>query len=731
MEPFDPAVSTQVAGLYFEAERQIVQAISARLQAGALAGEWRMNALKDAQVLSKPLRDAMWKAGQPNLWVETAGQAYLSSAANASLLDVRGGKVPSIQALTAVRSVATEMADTMNAVNRSILRRADDTYARIIGKVVGQNLAGEAYITRAKAAQQAMDLFTKDGVGKFADRNGRQWRLGDYVDMATRTGLHRAQLGGHEAALDAAALDLVAVQPGPRPCPICDKWARAVLTRSGETGTIEVTNEVTGNTMKVRVDGTLNDARRAGFQHPNCRCSLRAFIPGVTTKAELERPPYDAAGYRAQQTQRGLENDLRAAKMREAAAVDPAVKAAAKAKVREAKGKLDNHLGEYQYLKRRTDRQGVGPKGRFRPGQGGVAPDIKTPPPGTIWDIPVDNPRPTLRPGPVVAPKPKPKPKVAPAPKVDPVSKRPAITPLLDGKDGPMPTKFSRLATAESMEDIATKANPGYDRLLERTDYGNNCTYVVNAVEMRARGYDVVARRTAKGKGRPDTEYLEDWVEDRPMTNFTWGSNIKASRTMTQDRMNELTADMPDGARGYVRGLYRDRGGHIFNWEKVNGKLVYHEGQVSKVTTAEAYDQLGNFNAATIKFIRVDDLTPSPALLETVQATGDLALTGRAALVKELEWVEERAGRLLAEAKALEDAFTLEHGTAYEAFKIAKVPRRMAYSPLKLAKLGVSQERVVAAVQAYQPVKAKLESAASWRADRTRLRKALKDLPPE
>lgn len=361
-------VAYQVASLYFEAEAAIVEAVGQALLKTAEVPTWKMQAVTAQQALSKESRAAMAAAGSADLWEGTAGAAYASNPATLGLLDwhaQHGSKMPSTQAKAAVGAVATELADALSAVNRSILRRVDDVYAQVVGRAVGLVAAGGSYTTRVQAAQRAMDELAQRGIGTFVDRSGRPWRLGDYVDMATRTGLANAQIAGHEAALAESGLDLVVVHPGPRACPVCDKWARKVLTINGQPGTHEVVNEVTGKTMKVHVDATLAQARADGFQHPNCRCSIRAFIPGVTTKESIKRPPYDEAAYKAQQKQRALERQVRDARMRQVATVDPAQRADAAKAVARARGALKEHLAGHPALKARPDRVSIGK--RFAP----------------------------------------------------------------------------------------------------------------------------------------------------------------------------------------------------------------------------------------------------------------------------------------------------------------------------------------------------------------------------
>ena len=84
--------------------------------------------------------------------------------------------------------------------------------------------------------------------------------------------------------------------------------------------------------------------------------------------------------------------------------------------------------------------------------------------------------------------------------------------------------------------------------------------------------------------------------------------------------MNELTKDMPYGARGYIEGAWETGGGaHIFNWEKRDGKVHYWEGQVPGSDDVTHY--LREMKFPTMGMVRTDTLVPTKELLErSVQA---------------------------------------------------------------------------------------------------------------
>ena len=356
----------ELADAYREAERRIVERIAASLSQGLEAPQWEYAALQRAQSLRAFAIETLRQASAAYAAAAEARVAAMYETGGAALIGDVGGVLPvhaaaSVMKLESVRIITRELADVTNAAASAVLRRTDDIYRSVVGEVVQATAARG--ISRTDAAIEAMSTFADSGIGSFTDAGGRNWTLGNYVDMATRTGLAKAQNLGHANTMRANGLDLVIVQPGPRACESCDAWARMILSLDGPAGEVEVTDVITGQTITIEVEGTVADAIADGFEHPNCRCSLRAYIPGATDPSTIERPPWDEDAYRAQQQQRTIENQIRADKLAAAAAIDPAAKAKADAAVRDGQQRMRDHLAANPDLKRRSDREQI--TGRF------------------------------------------------------------------------------------------------------------------------------------------------------------------------------------------------------------------------------------------------------------------------------------------------------------------------------------------------------------------------------
>jgi len=178
--------------------------------------------------------------------------------------------------------------------------------------------------------------------------------------MAVRTSVGRAATEAHMRTLSDAGIDLVIVSDAPRECPLCRRWEGKVLTIGGPDGEreVEVKHAVEdGRMVRVRVAGSLDAARLAGLQHPNCRHSVSAYTPGLTTVEQAESDP---ASYEAGQRQRAIERNIRKYKRREAAAITPEAQRAARLKVRQWQGAMRDHLAAHPDLRRLRAREQPG-----------------------------------------------------------------------------------------------------------------------------------------------------------------------------------------------------------------------------------------------------------------------------------------------------------------------------------------------------------------------------------
>lgn len=556
-----------VTEIYQEAELRILRTISTSLAEGLDAPDWEVRQLARVQDvrerLTRELNDVNPLAAAEVR--RTLDSAYSLGQASA-YRDAHKALDP-LQAVTSARAaaVARLAADTGKGLDSflpGILRRVDDVYRSVVAEVTGSVLAGAE--GRREATQRAISSWLSKGITGVATARG-QMDLPTYATMAVRTATARAAISGHVDTAGDLGLDLVVIHPGPRACKICDDWARAILSTTGETGTLRRNDAATGKSIEVKVSASLDDARRAGWGHPNCRCGCASFIPGVTSTKTIERPPWDQEGYQAQQQQRAIERQIRGWKQADALAITPAAKADAKAKIAAWQKAQREHMAANPDLKRQSSREQIGGLHSGRsPREAGaerIKPDPKTPEP-------------------------------------------PSATPKLD--------KFTRLTMPEAYADAAKPrtVNPGYGDSAGRYDV--NCTYVVSAVEMRARGLDVIARPLpGKRAGRSLVEISSEWTA--PEGGARQFSPIRGGQVSLERQIQE---SWPDGARGIIHIDWKGGAAHVFNVERRDGKVLYHEGQIPDVDAAGYFAD--RHPGRPMWILRTDDLDMTDALADVV-----------------------------------------------------------------------------------------------------------------
>ncbi len=241
----------------------------------------------------------------------------------------------------AVAMVALSLQNRLEVLNQRITRYPRDAYQRIVSIHSPSTLLG---VTTSRI-QQALTVqrFLSEGIPGFVDKSGRRWTIGSYSEMAGRTSVNRAFNDAGIWRMQQSGINLVTVVRGLDSCRKCAEWAGKILSTDGTTGTVTVPHATNvGQSVIVNIAGTVDDARAAGWNHPNCRCRTVAYSPGLTVPQG--DTTYDEAAEKERAKQRALEREIRAAKRREATAMNDVDRKRATADVREAQANMRDFI---------------------------------------------------------------------------------------------------------------------------------------------------------------------------------------------------------------------------------------------------------------------------------------------------------------------------------------------------------------------------------------------------
>jgi hypothetical protein len=366
-------LAAAIAMLYEDAELAILEKLRAALEQGIDSPLWaeiKLRSIGDLRQVVEEITTALQDDANGAVaaaLAEAYGRGRQAAVAEMGGLDI-GRELQARRVLPgapAVDRLAASFAEDTRPLYVRITRAVLDVYRSIVSRSSASTLLGG--LTRRQASQRALDQFAQRGVTGFVDSAGRSWELAAYAEMAVRSVTARAAIEGHIDALAEIRVGLVIVSDAPLECPLCRPWEGEVLTLGAQSGphTIraEHTIQPTGlfartRTLAVHVAGSLTEARAAGLFHPNCRHSLAAYLPGVTT-----RPPHHATAgttYEDTQRQRAIERHIRRWKRTASVAMNEQARTRANAKVRAWQAEMRKHVSAHPELRRKPQREQVG-----------------------------------------------------------------------------------------------------------------------------------------------------------------------------------------------------------------------------------------------------------------------------------------------------------------------------------------------------------------------------------
>lgn len=172
-------------------------------------------------------------------------------------------------------------------------------------------------------------------------------------------------------------------------------------------------------------------------------------------------------------------------------------------------------------------------------------------------------------------------------------------------KSGSIPKTWKRIEGQHSIEKDIAAANPNYSKAYE---YKVNCQRCVQTLELRQRGYDVVAmpKPIMVGAENPIRWGCECFTQPGKDESASSAARRMFTWNQTEAAVKKELKNAPDGARYviYIKWKGRNTGAHVFTAQKGQGVVKYLDPQVGD-TDVEWYfsrGRKGNFG-----FCRVDD----------------------------------------------------------------------------------------------------------------------------
>lgn len=312
-------IAAQVAGTFADAETRLLAAIARRLirdlpELPDLAE--RLRIVRELEGVAEALTASLTREYAEELVLRAAREGA-ASVVHVPVLPALAGV--SMQQALAAALIAYDLGNKFGDMRARILRYprdamgqfivGGDVYQQVIANHAGQVPLGSPTELARKAALQE---FLERGITGFTDISGRNWRIGTYAEMATRTAVSRAYDDAKVHAAGQVGIDLFSVLGGTNACGHCAPWFGKIIARSGPTGPRLVPHAFEDRLISVNVAGTLDDWRASGAKHPNCTCLAVEYLPGFSVP--VSAPAYDPAAHAARDRLRELEVRERDAK---------------------------------------------------------------------------------------------------------------------------------------------------------------------------------------------------------------------------------------------------------------------------------------------------------------------------------------------------------------------------------------------------------------------------------
>ena len=286
-------------------------------------------------------------------------EAYEGSVDDAVDLAVRAGKGVIRPGFFGINSkkmniLVEEAVRNIDTKRYAVLNKMNSGYVNFLRKA--DIFAQSGSMTIPQALDAAMKDFLSAGLNCVEYSNGNRVNIASYAEMALRTSSSEVTRQANGDVRDDLGEYLVVSNVIGITCPICQKWQGKVLI-----------DDVYSSAKPDGLHTPVSEAKAEGFLHPNCRHQLFMYIPGITEVAELPNEVETKERYQAEQKQRYYEREIRKYKRLREGAVDTADRQKYDARVKEWTARLDDHLGEHDYLRKNPKRLASGYTGNGKP----------------------------------------------------------------------------------------------------------------------------------------------------------------------------------------------------------------------------------------------------------------------------------------------------------------------------------------------------------------------------
>lgn len=324
-------------------EARTITAVIARNRALAELQGYRAQALRELQFLAVETADKIRRAGLAEQVIDIAASEGEQAAVARLKMARRLPAGPLTGTATqAVASLTLDLQSRLEELNKRITRFPRDAYQRVISMTAPNVILGAA--TNLGAQQLAVQRFLSEGITGFVDKADRRWKIGTYAEMASRTAVARAYNDAGIWRMQQVGVNLVTITGALDACSKCAPWIGKILSTDGTTGEVSLPHATRDEQVTVIVAGTLDQARSSGYGHPNDRCKVTTYLPGLSIpQAGFEYSPEREA---QRVKQREIEVGIRKAKRAESVAGDDISRRRAQRDVREGQTAMREHLAQ-------------------------------------------------------------------------------------------------------------------------------------------------------------------------------------------------------------------------------------------------------------------------------------------------------------------------------------------------------------------------------------------------